>query len=466
MERSWQMRSLTHLLDRMEIAHKNDIKLYTSGHLNHNKFYKPSEKIKGGQWDSARKQTIFMRERDQFLAQNERGGKMKIFSSNFYSSIPPLPAHTDSSFPTNRYPQTSVTRVGPPADVSLTPLESLNLKVPKKKVEETTDRLRMHLKRHELDVSEIMVLKKKPVKNSRQCVAEPAKEEYQFIPSYLAGITKTDQFNKFLPFQREFIANHELLQNDFTGSKVSEQHEMKLAKELQKICNCDPLHFKRLQVVEKVFEDICNSSLIFGDILKEIKNEYELYMMILLDSLPIERYKTLKAQVKGMETRPSKAQEIQAVRKDVQVLMKKAKSALERNQELQNELEMVMWMSQTPEDKTETCSNHEIKEVVGKNPSVVEQLESMRCKVLSTWEEMMILYTEKKERMACAGMVDMANTLRDVEEVEDSITETLDKLHITQENQKNVWELIEEFLLLEEEEQGSENPEENKGNEI
>uniref|UniRef100_A0A8B9PIN9 Translin-associated factor X-interacting protein 1 N-terminal domain-containing protein n=1 Tax=Apteryx owenii TaxID=8824 RepID=A0A8B9PIN9_APTOW len=332
----WQKMSLTHLLDRMEIAHKNDIKLYTSGHLNHNKLYKPSEKIKGGQWDSARKETIFMRERDQFLAQNERGGKMKIFSSNFYSSIPPLPAHTDSSFPTNRYPQTSVTRVGPPADVSLTPLESLNLKVPKKKVEETTDRLRMHLKRHELDVSGIMVLKKKPVKNSRQCVAEPAKEEYQFIPSYLAGITKTDQFNKFLPFQREFIANHELLQNDFTGSKVSEQHEIKLAKELQKICDCDPLHFKRLQVVEKVFENICNSSLIFGDILKEIKRrkyyprKHFTFVHILLLFLHLQ---TLKAQVKGMETRPSKAQEIQAVRKDVQVLMKKAKSALERNQE-------------------------------------------------------------------------------------------------------------------------------------
>nr|XP_025965631.1 uncharacterized protein C6orf118 homolog [Dromaius novaehollandiae] len=446
MERSSQMR--THLLDCMEIAHKNDIKLYTSGHLNHNKLYKPSEKIKLGQWDSARKQTSFMSERDQFPAQNERAKKMKNFSSNFYSSIPPLPAHTDSSLPTNRYPQSSVTRLGPPADVSLTPLESLNLKVPKKKVKEGTNRFSMHLKRHELDVSEIMVLKNKPVKNSRQCVAEPVKEEYQFIPSYLAGTTKTDQFNKFLHFQREFIAKHELPKNDFTGSKASEQHEMKLTKALQKICDRDPLHFKQLQVVEKVFEDICNSSLIFGGVLKEIKNEYELYMMTLLDSLPIELYKRHSILVPNSPWCP----------------------ALLRQQDgpwqLQNELEMLMWMSQTPETKTETCSDHEMKEIVGKTPSVAEQLESMRCEVLSTWEEMMILQTEKKERMACAGMVDMANTIRDVEEVEDSITGTLDKLHITQENQKKVWELIEEFSLLEEEEQASENPEENKGNEM
>lgn len=44
-----------------------------------------------------------------------------------------------------------------------------------------------------------------------------------------------------------------------------------LVQELQQICGCDPFHFKQLQVVEEVFEDICNSFLIFGDILKEIK---------------------------------------------------------------------------------------------------------------------------------------------------------------------------------------------------
>ena len=42
-------------------------------------------------------------------------------------------------------------------------------------------------------------------------------------------------------------------------------------QELQKICVCDPEEFNRLQVFGEVFEDICKSSLIFGDILKEIK---------------------------------------------------------------------------------------------------------------------------------------------------------------------------------------------------
>lgn len=42
-----------------------------------------------------------------------------------------------------------------------------------------------------------------------------------------------------------------------------------LLQELQKVCTCDP--HNKLQVVSGVFEDICKSSLIFGDLLKEVK---------------------------------------------------------------------------------------------------------------------------------------------------------------------------------------------------
>lgn len=42
-------------------------------------------------------------------------------------------------------------------------------------------------------------------------------------------------------------------------------------QELQKVCVCDPQRCSRLQVFGEVFEEICNSSLIFGDILKEVK---------------------------------------------------------------------------------------------------------------------------------------------------------------------------------------------------
>lgn len=115
------------------MACRTDVKLYTSGHLNHNKIFKSSEKIEQGQWYFVKKQTGFMTERNQFSAENKKARKMKRFSGNFCSSIRLLPAQAESSFPNNRCPQSPVMGVGAPADFS-SPLEILELKVLKKKV--------------------------------------------------------------------------------------------------------------------------------------------------------------------------------------------------------------------------------------------------------------------------------------------------------------------------------------------
>lgn len=65
--------------------------------------------------------------------------------------------------------------------------------------------------------------------SSRQC-ARPAsgKDVYQYISSYLSGVTKADRYKKFLSFQREVVAKEDLLKSDFTGSKVAMSHENKL----------------------------------------------------------------------------------------------------------------------------------------------------------------------------------------------------------------------------------------------
>lgn len=165
-----------------------------------------------------------MTERDQSPDENERARKMKRFSGNFYSSIPLLLAQGEFSCPNNRRPRSPMTSIGVSADFS-TLLEMLKLKALKKKVEEGTDSLHMCLKRAELAVSEIMVLKNKQVKNRQQYVMEHAKDEYQSIPSDLDGVTKTEHFNKFLYFQKEFIAKHDLLQNDL--EELKHQSSMK-----------------------------------------------------------------------------------------------------------------------------------------------------------------------------------------------------------------------------------------------
>ncbi|KAM9156363.1 uncharacterized protein C6orf118 homolog [Pangshura tecta] len=482
MAESKQERTLTHLLDGLEKAHRADVQLYTSGHLNHNKLYKPRENVKPGYWDSTKKQARFMTERKQLPAQNETAKKMKNSLADFTPSTKLVPVLAKSASPIYRHSQALMASVDRPVNGPLTSTSlEKQLNELKKKIERETDRLKKPLKREELDVPEMKVLKYKPVKNSRQCAAEVAKDEYQFMPSYLAGVTKTDQFNKFLHFQRDFIVKHDLLENDITGRKASERHERKLALELQKICDCNRPHFKRLQVFGDVFEDICNSSLIFGDILKEVKNEYELYMVILLDSLPTTQYKTLMAQVKGMGKRPVKTQEIEAIRREVQTLVKKAKSVLEKNEELRNELEIQLWVSQSPENKTvpETSGDHAMKLPEEKHLSLAEQIESMRCQVLAKWEEMQAIEKEIRETMTHAGMANtIEKTVKDIEaealklnsansflqhqikDIQYTITDILNRQKVTQESQRKLWEKLKTFLSLEDNEPTSDNSEE------
>lgn len=66
-----------------------------------------------------------------------------------------------------------------------------------------------------------------------------------------------------------------VLHSDSNCSRARSAHagmmpfSLMIIQEFQKICGYD-LHFKCLRVAEEVFEDKCNSFLVFGDILKEI----------------------------------------------------------------------------------------------------------------------------------------------------------------------------------------------------
>lgn len=86
-------------------------------------------------------------------------------------------------------------------------------------------------RREELSLPEMKVLKYKQAGSSRQCVRlPPAKDEYQYVSSYLAGVTKADKYRKFLCFQKEVLAKQDLPKNDITGSKVAVGHEQKLGQ--------------------------------------------------------------------------------------------------------------------------------------------------------------------------------------------------------------------------------------------
>ncbi|XP_061482356.1 uncharacterized protein C6orf118 homolog [Rhineura floridana] len=455
--------NLTDLLDGVEKAHKAEIQLYTSGHLNHNKLYKPEQSIKRNYWERAKKSAIILTKRTQFTSPSEVSRKTKNTLTSCDDATP-TPTRAKSASHSCQQPRASKASCRSPVGTSF---GTTSLKLQRKEAEEGFGTFRKQLIREELDVPEMKMLKYKPTKNSRLCLMREAKDEYQFLPSYLAGVTKTDQFQKFMQFQKDVIAKQDLLENDYIGSRSAEHHERKLAQALQNICDCNHPHFYRLQAVSDVFEDICNSSLIFGDILKEVKNEYELYMVILLDSLPTMQYKTLQKEVKGMEKRIVMTHDIEENRHDVQILVHKSKLALARNEELRNELEMELWVSQSHSRMAEKLCDQ-----AGKAESPVlssgEQLASLRCQILMKWEEIQAMEKEIKDTMTFAGIANIREkTVKELEgeasklqasnkflkkqirDAELNITNSLQRQKFSNENQRFLWELVKDFLTPE-----------------
>ncbi|XP_015277063.1 PREDICTED: uncharacterized protein C6orf118 homolog [Gekko japonicus] len=451
-----QKNSLSDLIDGVEKAHKAEIQLYISGHLNPSNLYKPPKNRKHNIWASGKKSAYIIAKRTQFTAPRkftEVTGNTKCTLANFIDATT-IPIRARSVAHSYYQPPSFQVSPGTPESVSLgTPSWEIQRKETAKTMDEEAGVLRKPLIREELDVQELKMLKYKPTMNSRLCVTEGAKDEYEFLPSYLAGVTKTDQFHKFMQFQNDFIAKKDLLENDFIGSKSVEQHEKKLAQELRNICDCTRPHFNRLQAVGNVFEDICNSSMIFGDILKEVKNEYELYIVILLDSLPTLQYRTLQNEVKGMEKRTVKTHEIVEARHEVQFLVQKSKQLLERNEELRNELEMELWVSQSVSEKP--ASKHEEPPKVEASLSSGEHLESLRLKILTKWEEIQLMEKEIKDTMIFAGIASIREKTvkellseaakleasnkflrKQIKDVENNISGMLRRQKITPENQQ------------------------------
>ncbi|XP_026561068.1 uncharacterized protein C6orf118 homolog [Pseudonaja textilis] len=451
---------LSELLDNMENAHKSEIRLYVSGHLNHNKLFKPTKPAKYNYWKSAKKATLLSAKKDALGGSQEM---LEKFSSS--KAVPPVPIRAKSASPLGYRSPVHPARFRAPVSVSLnTAAFKLQKKEAPEKPEDEASTFQKQLIREELDIPEMKLLKFRRLKNSRLCVTKEFEDEYRFLPSYLAGVTKKDQYNKFMQVQKEFIAKQDLLENDFIGSKSTERHEKKLAQALRNICDCRRPHFYRLQAIGQVFEDICNSSLIFGDILKEVKNEYELYMVILLDSLPAMQYGTLQEQVKGMKKRMVMTHEVEESRQTIQDLVQKSKLALARNEELRNKLEIELWMSQTNKRAAEKEEDGKVQ-VEATSMAHAELLTSLRCQIIMKCEEIQAIEKEIKNTMTFSGIINIKQkTVKELEaeaskleasnkflkmqirEAEYSIRAALRRQKFNKTHQGHLWELVKDFL--------------------
>ncbi|XP_004465976.1 uncharacterized protein C6orf118 homolog isoform X2 [Dasypus novemcinctus] len=457
--------NLTKLLNKLQKDHRDDVGVYISGHLNPNKLYRPPETIIY-HWPNANRPTSEKIPEVKKYS-DKKIAKMKDALANFTIHTALVP-NDGKNTPLFRY-------LHPKAPLSYTYMSTED-SFPEEVLKQQKEKVSVHppegRRKEELRLPEMKVLKYKLMESSRQCImSPPGKDEYQYITSYLAGITKTDRYKKFLHFQKDVLAKQDLLNNDFTGSKAAVCHEKKLEEKLQKICTCDPQQLNRLQVFGEVFEDICNSSLIFGDILKEVKNEYELYLAILLNSQPTAQYKTLLDEAKGLERRPRNTRAVHQAKEDLRVLVSAIKAALERNDKLRNELERERLLLQSSKKKSESSGKNIIDE---DQLTLIEKVEKKRCEILNKWDELQDLEKKIKTTLIHTRISDITeNSIKSIEfeaskletenrilkkkisVIENNVKQSMENSKMSEELQQKLWEFINGFVKLEGEENNS-----------
>ncbi|XP_006729816.2 uncharacterized protein C6orf118 homolog isoform X1 [Leptonychotes weddellii] len=442
--------NLTKLLNKLQKDHRDDIYLYTSGHLNSNKLYRPPETILY-HWPNASRpkgEKIFKIEKPSDKKIAKMKDALAYFAIN--TALSPKDAQTTPLF---RY-LNPLEHISHTSEKDFFPRKALG--------REASPELR---RREELRLPEMKVLKYRTVESSRQCVMSPRpKDEYRYISSYLAGITKADKYKKFLCFQKEVLAKQDLTKHDFTGIKAAICHEKKLEQELQKVCVCDPQQFNRLHVFREVFEDICNSSLIFGDILKEVKDEYELYMAILLRSHSPSQCKTLLANAKGLEKRSVKTADVNQAKEELRVMVMATKAALEHNDKLRSELEMENTLLQSAKEKSELSK----KDVMNEDHlTLIEKVEKKRCEILNKWDEIQALEREIKTTLIHTGILHITeNRIKSIETeaikletanrilkkkmhvIENQVKQTMEKNNMSEEEQQSTFRYISDSHYL------------------
>ncbi|XP_075195889.1 uncharacterized protein C6orf118 homolog [Anomaloglossus baeobatrachus] len=361
------------LLDGTEQANTKDIWDYTGGHLNHNHLFKPLALEEKGFWKSGK-------------TQDQHKGKVKRMKDSFINV--PLKTSFINKDPVGKSccPGSSVVKLSVPYTPINTPFASsvvdgysqtAGLENPEQ------NNYRGSPKNKELRLPELKVLKFEGPQSTQD-----KRQEYQFRPAYFTGITKTDRFSMFLQFNKEILQKKDL-SKDFYKNITVESDEKKLTKDLQNITHIRPPHFARLQVFSATFEKICNNCSMFGNILKEIKAAYDVYVNVLFDAQSSSQLEILMCDITGMKKRLVKTEDIEEITQNVKGLEHKALIALKRNDKLRNELKIelrnvvtsetasdkVPWLhASNSESNSEQCLARETEVFVAKRSEVLKTL--------------------------------------------------------------------------------------------
>ncbi|KAM5165212.1 uncharacterized protein C6orf118 homolog [Mantella aurantiaca] len=394
------MMPLNKLLDDIELANKKDSWDYTGGHLNHNHLFKPPVLERKTFWSSGKNQQCLqhgkLRSAITSSKSDEKGKKMKDVFRHFTVKTNLVQGLESKSAST----LTPVIKHFRPATPLNTPFASSILGTQSygtfmKNLEHVYGEESMQ--GEELELTDLKVL---TFNYELYETKKHYNDEYKFIPTYMSGLTKTDQFKMFLQFNEEVLQKHHLTE-DFCKSSKVEYCKEKLTKELLNIAHIQPPHFARLQIFSETFGNICNISFVFGNILKQVKNAYELYVNCLLDSKSSLQHEVLLLEIAGMKKRPVKTEDVYKVGEKVKELEQKSWCALQHNDQLRENLKKINLLTSDTNASEESPLESQ-EEKVDKQcclPNEEHAFVAKRSKILKTCHAVKALEDEIRKNM-------------------------------------------------------------------
>ncbi|XP_030628103.1 uncharacterized protein C6orf118-like [Chanos chanos] len=287
-----------------------------------------------------------------------------------------------------------------------------------------------------LDSTELFLVKpcdKQQVRHSSARQVEQGR--YWFTQSHLAGLTWKDQQKMMHQFDRRVLKKQDLIsRNCLSGHMLVEGLESKLERELRKLSVQTGVNRDCLGVFRDVFDDVCNASPMFGDILREIKTEYDLYLNATLQS----QSSPLDMSIITLLGEPAGAAELEDSAKEVSSLEEEARKALEENDRVRNEFEKAKGSVKESLEKrggTQSCNlgSHDVssednEEVTSSGLtqgetelSSIDQLQLKTRRMWKVWEEVKRLEEEMKKKMVPSDTVSSTERWIRESEVECSV---------------------------------------------
>ncbi|XP_041747084.1 uncharacterized protein C6orf118 [Coregonus clupeaformis] len=254
-----------------------------------------------------------------------------------------------------------------------------------------------------LDTSELFLVKPSVASQSKPPggVEEGNQDRYWFTQSHLGGLTKKDQMRMMKHFDRQVLGKQDLRDRKWiSGTKAAEVYEWKLEKELRRLSDQSRPSRDRLGVFSDVFNDVCEGSPVFRDILREIKTDYDLYLNSILDSQTSLEDLSVLAPLGGLAI--VGAEDLEEAGNEVSRLGEEAQRALEENDRVRNQFQNARdRVMEIPDDKglrKEATLPGLIRPGEGA-VSFIDRVQPKRRQAWIMWEEVQLLQKELKEKM-------------------------------------------------------------------